>query len=64
MAKEFVRSEQKAKNKALRIDTGSFDQAVELTSVATAGTFDAGVSAGAILLKVNGTAVKIPYYTV
>jgi hypothetical protein len=39
-------------------------QLVEITSVATGGTFNTdATSLGALLLKVNGTAVKIPFYT-
>ena len=63
-SQRFIRAEVRAKNRPIRVDTGSQTQAVALTTVATSGTFDAAASAGALLLTINGTAVKIPYYTV
>lgn len=63
MSDIYVRREALAKSRPFRLDTAKETQFVEITSVATAGTFDAGTSTGALLLKVNGTAVKIPFYT-
>ena len=63
MSDIYVRREALAKSRPFRLDTARETQVVEIISVATAGTFDAGTSTGALLLKVNGTAVKIPFYT-
>jgi hypothetical protein len=63
MSDRNVRSGQLAKSRPFKVDSKAETQLVEITSVATAGTFDAGTSTGALLLKVNGTAVKIPFYT-
>ena len=63
MSDRNVRSSQLAKSRPFKVDSKAETQLVEITSVATAGTFDAGTSTGALLLKVNGTAVKIPFYT-
>ena len=63
MSNRNVRSGQLAKSRPFKVDSKAETQLVEITSVATAGTFDAGTSTGALLLKVNGTAVKIPFYT-
>jgi len=63
-SQRFIRAEGKAKSRSIRIDTANTDPALALTTVATSGTFDAAASAGALLLTINGTAVKIPYYTV
>jgi hypothetical protein len=63
MSDRNVRSGQLAKSRPFKVNSKAETQFVEITSVATAGTFDASTSAGALLLKVNGTAVKIPFYT-
>jgi hypothetical protein len=63
MSDRNVRSGQLAKSRPFKVDSKAETQFVEITSVATAGTFDASSSDGALLLKVNGTAVKIPFYT-
>ena len=63
MSDRNVRSSQLAKSRPFKVNSKAETQLVEITSVATAGTFDAGTSTGALLLKVNGTAVKIPFYT-
>lgn len=63
MSDRNVRSGQLAKSRPFKVNSKAETQLVEITSVATAGTFDASTSAGALLLKVNGTAVKIPFYT-
>ena len=63
MSDRNVRSGQLAKSMPFKVNSKAETQLVEITSVATAGTFDASTSAGALLLKVNGTAVKIPFYT-
>ena len=63
MSDRNVRSGQLAKSRPFKVNSKAETQLVEITSVATAGTFDAGTSTGALLLKVNGTAVKIPFYT-
>jgi hypothetical protein len=63
MSDRNVRSGQLAKSRPFKVNSKAETQLVEITSVATAGTFDAGTSDGALLLKVNGTAVKIPFYT-
>jgi hypothetical protein len=63
MSDRNVRSGQLAKSRPFKVNSKAETQLVEITSVATAGTFDASSSAGALLLKVNGTAVKIPFYT-
>jgi hypothetical protein len=53
-----------AKSRPFRLDTAQETQLVEITSTATGGTFSTNAtSLGALLLKVNGTAVKIPFYT-
>ena len=63
MSDRNVRSGQLAKSRPFKVNSKAETQLVEITSVATAGTFDADTSDGALLLKVNGTAVKIPFYT-
>jgi hypothetical protein len=63
MSDRNVRSGQLAKSRPFKVNSKAETQLVEITSVATAGTFDASSSDGALLLKVNGTAVKIPFYT-
>jgi hypothetical protein len=63
MSDRNVRSGQLAKSRPFKVNSKAETQLVEITSVATAGTFDASTSDGALLLKVNGTAVKIPFYT-
>lgn len=63
MSDRNVRSGQLAKSRPFKVNSKAETQLVEITSVATGGTFDAGTSTGALLLKVNGTAVKIPFYT-
>ena len=64
MSDIYVRREALAKSRPFRLDTAKETQLVEITSTATAGTFStAGNSLGALLIKVNGTAVKIPFYT-
>ena len=63
MSDRNVRSGQLAKSRPFKVNSKAETQLVEITSVATAGTFDASSSNGALLLKVNGTAVKIPFYT-
>ena len=63
MSDRNVRSGQLAKSRPFKVNSKAETQLVEITSVATAGTFDASSSTGALLLKVNGTAVKIPFYT-
>jgi len=53
-----------AKSRPFRLDTAKETQLVEITSTATGGTFStSATSLGALLLKVNGTSVKIPFYT-
>jgi hypothetical protein len=53
-----------AKSRPFRLDTAKETQVVEIISTATGGTFSTNAtSLGALLLKVNGTAVKIPFYT-
>jgi hypothetical protein len=64
MSDIYVRRQVEAKTRPFRLDTSKETQLVEITSTATAGTFStAGNSLGALLLKVNGTSVKIPFYT-
>ena len=64
MSDNYVRRESLAKSRPFRLDTAKETQLVEITSTATGGTFStSATSLGALLLKVNGTAVKIPFYT-
>ena len=64
MSDRNVRSGQLAKSRPFKVDSKAETQLVEITSVATGGTFSTNAtSLGALLLKVNGTAVKIPFYT-
>jgi len=64
MSDRNVRSGQLAKSRPFKVNSKAETQLVEITSVATGGTFSTNVtSTGALLLKVNGTAVKIPFYT-
>jgi hypothetical protein len=64
MSDIYVRREATAKTRPFRLDTAKETQLVEITSTATGGTFStSATSLGALLLKVNGTAVKIPFYT-
>jgi len=64
MSDNYVRRESLAKSRPFRLDTAQETQLVEITSTATSGTFSTNAtSLGALLLKVNGTAVKIPFYT-
>jgi hypothetical protein len=64
MSNRNVRSGQLAKSRPFKVDSKAETQFVEITSVATGGTFSTNAtSTGALLLKVNGTAVKIPFYT-
>jgi hypothetical protein len=64
MSDRNVRSGQLAKSRPFKVDSKAETQLVEITSVATGGTFStSATSLGALLLKVNGTAVKIPFYT-
>ena len=63
-SQRFIRAEGKAKNRAIRVDTAAFTNAVALTTVATAGTFSTvATSALALKLSVNGTDYKIPLFT-
>jgi len=64
MSDIYVRRQVEAKTRPFRLDTAKETQLVEITSTATGGTFStSATSLGALLLKVNGTAVKIPFYT-
>ena len=64
MSDIYVRREALAKSRPFRLDTAKETQVVEIISTATGGTFSTNAtSIGALLLKVNGTAVKIPFYT-
>ena len=64
MSDIYVRREAAAKSRPFRLDTAKETQLVEITSTATGGTFStSATSLGALLLKVNGTSVKIPFYT-
>lgn len=64
MSDIYVRREATAKTRPFRLDTAKETQLVEITSTATGGTFStSATSLGALLLKVNGTSVKIPFYT-
>jgi hypothetical protein len=64
MSDIYVRREALAKSRPFRLDTAKETQLVEITSTATSGTFSTNAtSLGALLLRVNGTAVKIPFYT-
>jgi len=60
----FVRAKTKAKDRAIRVDTAAFTNAVALTTVATAGTFSTVATSNlALKLSVNGTDYKIPLFT-
>ncbi len=64
MSEINVRREALAKGRPFRLETARETQVVEIISTATGGTFSTNAtSLGALLLKVNGTAVKIPFYT-
>ena len=64
MSDIYVRRQVESKPRPFRIDTAKEPQLAEITSTATAGTFSTtGNSLGALLIKVNGTSVKIPFYT-
>jgi hypothetical protein len=64
MSDRNVRSGQLAKSRPFKVNSKAETQLVEITSVATGGTFSTNAtSTGALLLKENGTAVKIPFYT-
>jgi hypothetical protein len=64
MSDNYVRRESLAKSRPFRLDTAKETQLVEIISTATSGTFSTNAtSLGALLIKVNGTAVKIPFYT-
>jgi hypothetical protein len=64
MAKEFVRSERKAKGKALRFNSEGFTNVFEITASSSGGTVDTVATSEASLnVTLNGTAYRIPLFS-
>ena len=64
MAKEFLRSEQKAKGRAIRIDSQGFDNVIEFTAASSGGTVNTVATAPASLnVTLNGTSYRIALHS-
>lgn len=64
MAKEFVRSERKAKGRALRFDTQGQTNVFEITASSSGGTVNTVATSPASLnVTLNGTAYRIALHS-
>jgi hypothetical protein len=64
MAKEFVRSERKAKGRALRFNSQGFTNVFEITASSSGGTVDTvATSAASLNVTLNGTAYRIALHS-
>jgi len=65
MSQENIRRELAAKRGPIRIDTKGESVALDFTTTATTGTFTTvATTAGGIKFEINGTAYKVPFFTV
>lgn len=64
MSQENIRRELAAKRGPIRIDSKAETVALDFTTSATTGTFDAATCVVGLKIEINGTAYKIPAYTV
>jgi len=64
MSQENIRRELAAKRGPIRIDSKRESVALDFTTSATTGTFDAATAAVGLKIEINGTAYKLPAYTV
>jgi hypothetical protein len=64
MANEFVRSQQKAKGKAIRFDTQGLTNVIEFTASSSGGTVNTVATSPASLnVTLNGTSYRIALHT-
>lgn len=64
MAKEFVRSERKAKGRALRFNSEGFTNVFEITASSSGGTVNTVATAPASLnVTLNGTSYRIALHS-
>jgi hypothetical protein len=64
MANEFVRSQRKAKGKAIRFDTQSQTNVFEITAASSGGTVNTVATSPASLnVTLNGTSYRIALHT-